>query len=128
MLAAALLFVAACSQSGAGTTYKIATAAERTDVMPLARSGGVLHGQVNNDGTACFSLGSGATGVALSWPYGYWARDNPLAVHDDSGKKVAADGQIVVLTGGYMGDSVHSIAGCSGFTQFWGVGQVNEAS
>lgn len=128
VLAAALVFVAACAPSGSGTTYKIATATARSDFMNLARTEGVLNGQTNIDGTACFWLGQVTAGLALSWPYGYSARDDPLAVYDDSGTRVAAAGQRVVMAGGMMGDSVHSITGCSGFTQLWGVGRVDEAN
>lgn len=63
-------------------------------------------------------------GSALSWPYGYSARANPLAVYDDSDNRVAVVGDRVTMAGGLMADSVHSITGCLGFTEFWGVGQV----
>ena len=71
--------IAGCAPSSSGgITYKIATAAERSDFMHLARTDGVLNGQTNADGTACFWLGDVTSGVALSWPYGYSARGNPL--------------------------------------------------
>jgi hypothetical protein len=96
--------------------------------MNLAIAGGILQGQVNGDGTACFWLGTSSGGQPLSWPYGYSARANPLAVYDDTGGRVATVGQRVSLTGGRMPDNVHSIAGCAGFTQFFGVGQVGSAT
>jgi hypothetical protein len=119
--------MAGCAPSGPlGPEYKIATATQPSDVMMLAQAVGVLGGQTNADGTACFWLG-GADGTALFWPYGYSARTNPLAVYDDSGNRVAAVGQTVTMAGGLMGDDVHSITGCSGFTLYWGVGEVSSA-
>lgn len=96
--------------------------------MDLARAVGVLQGKVNSDGTACFWLATSSGGHALSWPYGYSARDHPLAVYDETGNRVAMVRQTVTLTGGLMADTVHSITGCSGFNEFFGVGQVDSAT
>ena len=120
--------MAACTPSTSGSTYKIATASVRSDFILLARTEGVLGGRTNPDGTACFWLGQSDAGVALSWPYGYSARANPLAVYDDSGNRVATVGQRVVMAGGTLADGVSSIPGCSGFTVFWGVGRVEHVS
>jgi hypothetical protein len=130
-LAPAFLFAGACtgdtSRAG-GETYRIATAGAPSEFINLARSEGVLLGRANGDGTACFWLGNISDGRALSWPYGYSARANPLAVYNDAGDRVAAVGQRVTMAGGLMADSVHSITGCPGFTQFWGVGKVVSAT
>jgi len=131
VIAFAFLFTAACGGDGSqvgGASYKIATASARSDLMNLASADGILQGQINGDGTACFWLGTSSGGQALSWPYGYSARGNPLAVYDDTGNRVAAVGQRVTLTGGLMSDNVHSITGCSGFTEFFGVGQFDSAT
>ena len=125
-LAAALM--AACAPASSEPPYKIATASVRSDFINLARTEGVLNGRTNLDGTACFWLGQVGARVALSWPYGYSARDNPLAVYDDSGNRVATAGERVTMAGGMMADGVSSITGCSGFTLFWGVGRVVSAS
>jgi hypothetical protein len=109
-------------------TYRIASASVRTDAINLARSDGVLGGQVNADGTACFWIGDGPGKTALSWPYGYKAHDPPLAVSDDRDMRVAVVGQRVTMAGGLLADDVTSILGCRGFTRFWGVGLVEKAS
>jgi hypothetical protein len=106
------------------STYRIAAAPTRGDVILRARAEGVLRGQPNADGTACFWLGDSTTGEALSWPYGFTAGGKPLTVYNDLGKPVASVGQYVVFGGGLMSDSVHSILGCNGFATFWVVGEV----
>ena len=107
--------IAACAPPGSdGPVYKIATATQRSGVMSLANAVGVLDGKLNADGTACFWLG----GSALSWPDGYSARRNPLAVYDDRGNVVATVGQKVSMAGGLMSDNVNSINGCSDFTMY----------
>jgi hypothetical protein len=120
--------IGGCAPNGpVGPEYKIATAPEPSGLMLFAQAVGVLGGQTNTDGTACFWLGDAGSGTALFWPYGYSARTNPLAVYDASGNRVAAVGQTVTMGGGLMGDDVHSITGCSGYTSYWGVGQVQSA-
>lgn len=130
-IASAFLFAAACggvASQGGGEIYKIATASVRSDHILQARNEGVIQGQANADGTACFWVGTSSDRSALSWPYGYSARASPLAVYDDEGNRVAVVGQRVTLAGGLMVDSVHSITGCPGFTQFWAVGRVVSAT
>ena len=136
MRAALVLIAAACFLScacgadrsqGGGASYRIATASVRSDYMDLARAAGTLQGKVNGDGTACFWLGTSSGGQALSWPFGYSAKGGPLAVYDEAGNRRAMIGQRVTLTGGLMADTVHSITGCSGFKEFFGVGQVDSA-
>jgi hypothetical protein len=127
LIAAAILVgINFWAHSGPGA-YRLASSSIKSDASLLARSEGVLHGQANSDGTACFWLGNGGDARALFWPYGYSAGGFPLALYDDSGKRVATVGQYVVLAGGLMPDEVHSIVGCPGFTRFWGVGYVAEA-
>jgi hypothetical protein len=123
-----VLLLGACeASSGPSVPYQIATAKVRSDVSLLARLDGVLNGRTNADGTACLWIGQGSEAIALSWPFGYSAGGNSLTVYDDSGKGVATVGQRVVFGGGLMADEVHSILGCNGFLNFWGVGFVAEA-
>jgi hypothetical protein len=121
-----LLLITACGGGSAPPSlgYKIATATVRSDVSHLARVEGVLHGQVNTDGTACFWIDDAPDSRALSWPYGYSSRGNPLAVYDGTGQRLVAVGQFVVMDGGLLADDVHRIVGCQDFTQFWQVGRV----
>jgi hypothetical protein len=129
-LSAALtvILLGACGpSSGSSVPYQIATAKVRSDVHLTARLDGVLNGRTSRDGTACLWVGQGKESMALFWPFGYSAGGNPLTVYDDSGKSVATVGQQVGFGGGLMFDDVHSILGCSGFTNFWGVGDVIEA-
>lgn|GEM_PF-2477164 len=128
-IALAFFVIAACTaaDSTATTTYQIATATASSDSINLARSDGVLGGQTNRDGTACIWLINGRDKIALSWPYGYTARVSPLTVYDGTGKPVAEVGEVVTLAGGLLGGDVRSIPGCSGFTKFWGVGEVVSA-
>lgn len=120
-----LFFMTACGDvKQAGDTYKIATASTLSAAIQHARAEGVLHGQTNNDGTACFWIDDAPDSRALSWPYGFSARGNPLAVYDDTGHRLVAVGQFVVMDGGLLADDVHSIVGCPDLIQFWGVGRV----
>lgn len=119
-----LLFMTACGDvKQAGDSYKIATASTLSAAIHPARAEGVLHGQVNNDGTACFWIDDAPDSRALSWPYGFSARGNPLAVYDEMGQRLVAVGQFVT-DGGLLADDVHSIVGYQDLTQFWGVGRV----
>jgi hypothetical protein len=120
--------------------YRLATAPSPSNFILLARADGVLGGQVNLDGTACFWLGDQQhRGMALSWPWGYSARASPvapalgwtplasisrLAVYDETGRRVARIGQRVAMAGGLEPEGVRSILGCSGFPGYWGVGKV----
>jgi hypothetical protein len=51
------------------------------------------------------------------WPFGYFARDDrgPLAVIDGSGTVLAHEGDLVSVTGGFVGDESTWI-GCGGIT------------
>src|SRR5260370_40123433 len=80
-------------------SYRIATASVRSDIINMARAEGILNGEANADGTACFWLGPNNGAQALSWPFGYTAGGSPLSVYDDSGRSVASVGQHVVFAG-----------------------------
>jgi hypothetical protein len=119
-----LLLISACGGAAlAGDSYKIATAPGLWGAIQHARVEGVLHGQSNIDGIACFWIDDAPDSRALSWPYGYTARANPLAVYDETGHRLVAVGQFVVMDGGLLANDVHSIVGCQDFTRFWGVGR-----
>jgi hypothetical protein len=141
-LATVLAFSAVWVWTGTAT-YRVATAPTPSDVFFTARTEGRLGGQVNFDGTACFWLGEGSHGRALLWPYGFRARGSRLilaesiasvapigglAVYDANGRRVAEVGQYVVMGGGRLHDDVRSIVGCSGFSEFWGVGKLVSAT
>ena len=123
---AALLLVACGPFSGSSGEYRIATSKVKSDVYLTARIDGVLDGRPNPDATACLWVGQGTDATALYWPFGYSAGGNPLTVYDGSGTRVATVGQHVAFGGGTMGEEVHSIFACSGFTRFWIVGRVAE--
>src|SRR5438874_576734 len=114
ILMVVIAFTACASTSNGPQTYRIATASVRSDATHLAGLDGVLRGQSNADGTACFWVGDGSTRIALFWPYGYKAIVPPLAVYDDKDMLVAVVGQRLTMTGGRLADDVHSIAGCPG--------------
>ena len=65
----------------------------------LTGKGGLLAGQTNLDGTACFWLGDAETREALMWPPGSVARSEPLRVIDESGHVAATVGEYVSLDG-----------------------------
>jgi hypothetical protein len=97
-------------------SYKVATWYSPT---PSARVNtgvtGLLGGQINADGTACFWLvGDGEDRNALEWPSGYSARDKPLSIFDQSGRLVATAGEVVSLGGGMAPEDViaKGISGC----------------
>jgi hypothetical protein len=129
--------------AGAGNFgYRIAAAPTRSDSTLMARLDGVLAGQANPDGTACFWVGDGTDRTALFWPWHYTSRSSPFApavswtklgflsrltVLDDQGRRAAAVGQRVSFGGGLMPAEVHSIVGCSGFSRYWVVGAVISA-
>jgi hypothetical protein len=125
IVAAILVAINLWLHSGPGS-YRLAAESIPINTSMLARSEGVLHGQANSDGTACLWLGNGSGARALFWPYRFTAGGFPLSLYDDSGKRVATIGQYVVLAGALMPDDVHSITGCTGFTNFWVVGFVAE--
>ena len=108
--------------------YRIATAPEPYDAINRAQMVGVLWGEPTSDTTACFWIENGLDRTALFWPYGHKALAPPLAVNDQGDKRVAEVGQRVTMAGGLLADDVSSILGCRGFTKFWGVGMVIQAT
>jgi hypothetical protein len=89
-----------------GKKYSIATWAwPVVDGSPLAPAraltgkSGLLAGQTNADGTACFWLGDGESRETLMWPPGYTARSDPLRAIDDNGHVAATVGEFVSLDG-----------------------------
>jgi len=84
----------------------------------LALAHGVLSGEVNLDGTACFWLGNAAQRTVLKWPAGYTAGGTPLSVRNEKGSRVAVVGQFVSLAGG-LAPGGTSVAGCYGFAEVW---------
>lgn len=125
-----VLTLAACGPTATHgiQTYRIASASVQAEAINLARIDGVLGGEVNSDGTACFWIGDGPAKTALFWPYGYKALDPPLAVYDAGEMRVAVVGERVTMAGGLLASDVSSILGCRGFTRFWGVGLVDKAT
>jgi hypothetical protein len=132
IVAAALLIVTVAGAfMGEGwPRYRIAAEERPSQGYLDAESGGVLHGRVNLDGTACLWLGEARVvfglggarvdAVAVFWPYGYSAGGWPITVYDAAGKRVATDGNRVSVGGGMLPGSVRSITGCSGFAAYWG--------
>ena len=96
-------------------TYKVATWYSPTPQIGFHSSTtGVLDGQINADGSACFWLGSGEDRTALLWPPGYSARDKPLSIFDAKGHMIATVGDLVTFGGGLAPDDViaRGIFGC----------------
>ena len=94
-------------------TYRVATA--YSSIPGLGFDGGrsgVLGGQTNQDGTACFWVGSGQDQAALVWPEGYSAHGNPLAISDARGRVLATVGQYVALRGGLAPEGPRPPLGC----------------
>jgi len=106
-------------------SYRVATYP-----MPYGRAGmqaglgGRLEGQANNDGTACFWMGTEQDRLYLIWPAGYSARANPLRIIDDRGRVLALVGdygQADGLGGGRVPDDAagRSLVGCPTPQQAW---------
>jgi hypothetical protein len=99
-------------------TYRVATA--YSSIPGLGFDGGrsgVLGGQTNPDGTACFWVGSGQDQAALVWPEGYSAHGNPLAISDARGRVLATVGQYVALRGGLAPEGSKPPLGCPASAQ-----------
>ena len=96
-------------------SYKVATwYATSPSTGSLTSGTGLLSGQTNVDGSACFWLGSGDDRAALLWPPGYSARGNPLSVFDAKGHLIATVGEVITLDGGKAPEDVIAmgIFGC----------------
>jgi hypothetical protein len=124
VLATALVLILAVTLLIAGSTirFRVASASEPSDLYMTALASGVLHGSVNFDGTACFWLGEDGGRTALYWPYGYTAGGWPLGIYDENGNRLAQVGDTISVGGGLIPESVDSITGCSGFTEYWAAG------
>lgn len=121
---------AGVTQSPTGTVfYRIATGSitdgQGHQLVLAASTQGLLHGKVNNDGTACLWIHEGDSRAALIWPSGYVARGIPVTVVDRGGANVATAGQYVELGGGLAFPGAElNVLGCSGFSRAWMVGAV----
>ncbi len=121
-LVSIVVLVVGCAIGAARTAdYAIATQ-DSAGFSHAARAGGILHGQVDSDGTACFWLGDGTERVALIWPPGFTAKANPVSVYDSNDNRVGMIGAQIAVSGGLAPNTV--VFGCAGFTQAWAVGQV----
>ena len=119
-----MLSSAACASSNASGSKVYTVATSNSSVHTLARIQGVLAGQSNADGTACFWLPeAGGERMALIWPHGYSARGNPLSVVDDNGHNLATVGRMVAL-GGNKDLAPQRVIGCSASQTVWYVGAV----
>ncbi len=85
---------------------------------------GVVGGQVNQDGTACFWVGDPEKRIILVWPEGYYARETPLRVLDEKGRTVATVGKPVSLGGGRIPTGARAIVGCPSTSEVFQVGDV----
>jgi hypothetical protein len=110
-------------------SYKVATwYAPKGSVILRPNTGvsGVLHGQANADGSACFWLAAdGEDREALEWPPGYSARPNPLSIYDQDGHIVATVGDDVILGGGTAPEAVIA-SGIFGCPKTWSVVGVSQ--
>src|SRR5262249_21389612 len=82
-----------------------------------ARITGVLAGQVNGDGTACFWFENGNQREVIVWPHGFTALDNPLRLLNGDDREVVTVGQRITLGGGFSLDE--HVSGCDGNYRTW---------
>ena len=123
------LFACGPASSGQGSaTYRVATSTTPGQFHGLAEAFGVLAGQHNGDGTACFWISRGSGREALMWPLGSTAGGSPLAVYDGTGHLMAAVGQRVNLTGSALTtqDLGSSLLGCPGDVHLFAVAEVSK--
>ena len=119
-----------CGATGANpdsNVLRVSTGPANAQYHGLAGVRGVLEGKANSDGTACFWLGAGSETTPLMWPYGYTAREQPLAVFDGGGKQMAVVGQRVNFAGDNILASdikVKQILGCPVLMRVFVVGAV----
>lgn len=125
-LSATMALVAMFSVGGAacGKSSQLAVAAmspRSSDPLGLlARNTGILQGQANSDGTACFWLGTGSNRAVIIWPHGFTARDNPLRLVNGEGREEVRVGEWITLGGGYLPeDQSSAVRGCSGSYRVW---------
>lgn len=119
---AIIFLVSACVPPGPAS-FAVATApSSPSDAGWTARLEGVLKGQSNNDGSACFWVERDGTKTVLVWPANYSGRGMPLTIVDAKGNKLAGVGQYVILRGG-LGPS-GPLVGCSQASRVWIVAEV----
>ena len=119
LLATIALFAMFSVGAACGKSSQLAVAtisASSSDPIGFqARNTGILQGQANPDGTACFWLGTGTNRAVIIWPHGFTARDNPLRLVDGDGREEARVGDRITLGGGYLPeDQSSAVRGCSG--------------
>jgi hypothetical protein len=107
MAAATIALLAVLGTAMFPKSYKVATWYATTPTTGSLTSGtGLLGGQTNADGSACFWLGSGEDRAALLWPPGYSARGNPLSIFDEKGQMISTVGEVVTSDGGVAAEDV----------------------
>jgi hypothetical protein len=85
---ALLLSVSGCAHD-VTASFRVATFRDAGgSAGHTALIGGNIHGRVNDDGTACFWLGSRADRLAMVWPRGSGAERHPLRVVDRFGHTI----------------------------------------
>jgi hypothetical protein len=107
---AALMVLVSC----AGPGYKVATTGAEEGLGFNSGLDGVLAGQGNPDGTACFWISNGADRTLLVWPKGYSAGREPLSILDATQKKLATVGDKVSFRGGLGSGNATAVTGCTG--------------
>jgi hypothetical protein len=107
------------------SSYKVATVSTWPPGASMqAEFSGILGGQVNHDGTACFWLGNGQSRTVLIWPGGYSGRGTPPSIVDQRGQILASVGQHVTLGGGTITPVTSYILGCPPAAEAFEVGEV----
>jgi hypothetical protein len=110
--AAAMLAVVSGCERELEPSLRVATFHDNGgDSGNTASIGGIVHGRANDDGTACFWLGTGDFRLALVWPPGAGAERHPLRVIDRFGNMIMKVGQTYSSGGGSMRGAV---LGCTG--------------
>ena len=99
--------------------FRVASASQPGGAYLTALISGVFEGTINPDGMACMWVQVGDSRTAISWPYGYSAGGWPLGIYDQSRRRLASVGEQISVGGGLLPSEMHSILGCSGFTEYW---------
>jgi hypothetical protein len=108
--------------------YKVATGYSSVEGLGFDSGlDGLLGGQTNGDGTACFWIGDGASRMVLVWPQRFSAGGHPLAIIDGKGHALATVGQYVGLRGGRAPEGSDRALGCPRTQEFL-VGEVVDAT
>jgi hypothetical protein len=113
------------SSTGSRTVhYRVATQLLRSEGIAHGELNGILFGQPNPDGTACFWMGDSKDKSALVWPQGYSAGGSPLSIFDGEGHRLGTVGQTIAVSGGLGPEEPAPITGCPGMNQEFLVGGV----